>query len=43
MTLQDVEEQLGHSTIVLISKMSGHLLDERGSEMARGLEAVLGG
>ena len=43
MTLQDVKEQLGHSTIVLTSNTYGHLLDERRSEMARELEAVLGG
>jgi integrase len=43
MTLQDVKEQLGHSTIVLTSNTYGHLLDERRSGMARELEAVLGG
>ena len=43
MTLQDVKEQLGHSTIVLTSDTYGHLLDGRRSEMARELEAVLGG
>jgi integrase len=43
MTLQDVKEQLGHSTIVLTSNTYGHLLDGRRSEMARELEAVLGG
>jgi hypothetical protein len=37
------EEQLGHSTIVLTSDTYGHLLDGRRSEMARELEAVLGG
>jgi hypothetical protein len=43
MTLQDVKEQLGHSTMVLRSDAYGHQLDGRGSEMARELEAVLGG
>jgi integrase len=43
MNLQDVKEQLGHSTIVLTSDTYGHLLDGRKSEMARELDAVLGG
>lgn len=43
MTLQDVTEQLGHSTIVLTNDTYGHSLDGRRSEMARELDAVLGG
>jgi integrase len=43
MTLQDVKEQLGHSSIVLTSNTYGHVLDARRSAMARELEAVLGG
>jgi integrase len=43
MTLQDVKEQLGHSSIVLTSNTYGHVVDAGRTEMARELEAVLGG
>jgi hypothetical protein len=34
---------LGHSTIVLTSNTYGHVLEQRQQEMARGMDAVLGG
>jgi integrase len=43
MTLEDIENQLGHSTIVLTSNTYGHVLEQRHQEMARGMDAVLGG
>jgi hypothetical protein len=43
MTLEDVKNQLGHSTIVLTSNTCGHLLEQRQQEMARGMDAVLAG
>jgi integrase len=41
--LEDVKNLLGHSTIVLTSNTYGHVLEQRQQEMARGLDAVLGG
>ena len=43
MILEDVKNQLGHSTIVLTSNTCGHLLEQRQQEMARGMDAVLAG
>jgi integrase len=43
MTLEDVENQLGHSTIVLTSNTYGHELEQRQRESARAMDAVLGG
>jgi site-specific recombinase XerD len=43
MTLEDVKNPLGHSTIVLTSNTYGHVLEQRQQEMARGMDAVLGG
>jgi hypothetical protein len=43
MTLQDVKEQLGHSSIVLTSNTCGHVLEARQREVARAMEAVLAG
>ena len=42
-TLEDVKNLLGHSTIVLTSNTYGHVLEQRQQEMARGMDAVLGG
>jgi integrase len=41
--LEDVKNLLGHSTIVLTSNTYGHVLAQRQQEMARGMDAVLGG
>ena len=41
--LEDVKNLLGHSTIVLTSNTYGHVLEQRQQEMARGMDAVLGG
>jgi integrase len=41
--LEDVKNLLGHSTIVLTSNTYGHVLEQRQREMARGMDAVLGG
>ena len=43
MTLEDVKNQLGHSTIVLKSNAYGHVLEQRQRQVARGMDAVLGG
>jgi integrase len=43
MTLEDVKNQLGHSTIVLTSNTYGHVLEQRQREVARAMDAVLGG
>jgi integrase len=43
MTLEDVKNQLGHSTIVLTSNTYGHVLAQRPREVARVMDAVLGG
>jgi integrase len=42
-TLEDVKNMLGHSTIVLTSNTYGHVLEQRKRELARGMDAVLGG
>jgi integrase len=42
-TLEDVKNMLGHSTIVLTSNTHGHVLEKRKREVARGMDAVLGG
>ncbi|MFO7531660.1 MAG: site-specific integrase [Candidatus Limnocylindrales bacterium] len=41
--LEDVKNLLGHSTIVLTSNTYGHVLEQRQHDMARGMDAVLGG
>ena len=41
--LEDVKNLLGHSTIVLTSNTYGHVLEQRQREVARGMDAVLGG
>jgi integrase len=43
MTLEDVKNQLGHSTIVLTSNTYGHVLEQRKRQVARAMDAVLGG
>jgi integrase len=43
MTLEDVKNQLGHSTIVLTSNTYGHILEQRQHEVARAMDAALGG
>ncbi len=43
MTLEDVKNQLGHSTIVLTSNTYGHVLEQRQREVARAMDAGLGG
>ena len=42
-TLEDVKNLLGHSTIVLTSNTYGHVLEQRQRQVARGMDAVLGG
>jgi len=42
-TLEDVKNLLGHSSIVLTSDTYGHLLEQRQLEVARGMDAALGG
>lgn len=42
-TLEDVKNLLGHSSIVLTSNTYGHVLEQRQREVARGMDAVLGG
>jgi len=42
-TLEDVKNQLGHSSIVLTSNTYGHVLDQRQQQVARGMDAVLSG
>jgi site-specific recombinase XerD len=42
-TLQDVKNLLGHSSIVLTSYTYGHVLARRQRDVARGMDAVLGG
>jgi len=42
-TLEDVKHLLGHSSIVLTSNTYGHVLEQRQREVARGMDAVLGG
>jgi len=42
-TLEDVKNLLEHSTIVLTSNTDGHIPEQRKREVARGMDAVLGG
>jgi integrase len=42
-TLEDVKNQLGHSTIVLTSNTYGHVPEHRQRQVARAMDAVLGG
>ena len=41
--LEDVKDLLGHSTIVLTSNTYGHVLEQRQLQVARAMDAVLGG
>lgn len=43
MTLEDVKNLLGHSSITLTSNTYGHVLEQRQREVARAMDAVLGG
>jgi hypothetical protein len=43
MTLEDVKNQLGHSTIVLTSNTYRHVLEKWPREEARATDAVPGG
>jgi len=43
LTLEDVKNLLGHSSIVLTSNTYGHVLEQRQQQVARGMDAVLGG
>ena len=42
-TLEDVKQQLGHSSITLTSNTYSHVLEKRQREVARAMDAVLGG
>ena len=41
-TLEDVENLLGHSSMVLTSNTYGHVLEQQQVAMAMGMDAVLG-
>ncbi len=43
MTLEDVKQLLGHSSITLTSNTYGHVLEERQRQVAQAMDAVLGG
>jgi integrase len=43
MGLEDVKNQLGHSSIALTSNKYGHVPEQRQREVARAMDAVLGG
>ena len=43
MGLAEVKNQLGHSSITLTSNAYGHVLKQRQREVARVMDAVLGG
>jgi len=43
MTLEDVRNLLGHSSITLTSNTYGHVLEQRQRQVARAMDAVLGG
>ena len=43
MTLEDVKNLLGHSSITLTSNTYGHVLEQRQRQVARAMDAVLGG
>jgi integrase len=42
-TLEDVKQLLGHSSITLTSNTYGHVLEQRQRQVARAMDAVLGG
>jgi len=42
-TLEDVKNLLGHSSKVVTSNTYGHVLEQRQHDVARGMDAVLGG
>jgi hypothetical protein len=42
-TLEDVKILLGHSPITLTSNTYGHVLEQRQRQVARAIDAVLGG
>lgn len=42
MTLEDVKNLLGHSSITLTSNTYGHVLEQRQWQVARAMDAVLG-
>ena len=43
MGLEDVKDQLGHSSITLTNNTYGHVLEARQREVARVMDTVLGG
>lgn len=43
MTLEDVKNLLGHSSITLTSNTYGHVLEQRQRQVAQAMDAVLGG
>ena len=43
MTLEDVKQLLGHSTITLTSNTYGHVLEHRQRQVASAMDAVLEG
>jgi integrase len=43
MTLEDVKNLLGHSSITLTSNTYGHVLEKRQHQVAQAMDAVLGG
>jgi integrase len=43
MTFEDVKNLLGHSSITLTSNTYGHVLERRQRQVARAMDAVLGG
>ena len=43
MTLEDVKNLLGHGSITLTSNTYGHVLEQRQRQVARAMDAVLGG
>jgi site-specific recombinase XerD len=43
MTLEDVKNLLGHSSITLTSNTYGHVLEQRQRQVAVAMDAVLGG
>ncbi len=43
MTLEDVKQLLGHSSITLTSNTYGHVLEQRQRQVAQAMDSVLGG
>ena len=43
MTLEDVKQLLGHSSITLTSNTYGHVLEQVQRQVARAMDAVFGG